>query len=473
MPSEAAGSGGTSAAAGSGSISRAPANGDAKGNSAGNPNADRGAAAGGASDEPIAPATPAGAKGQDMGMSMTMTPSPPPNTSERAISGKVIDFYRQPVPNVQVTVGAATVTTGANGEFSANAGASYDATVAVLAVQSKTIWKYVGVTRADPTLQIESGGVIRWAGVDVTLNGVGSAREEGDTLQLSYAAPGGAYLPDPSSSSAYASSISWEGSVSTSMTVHALRYLKLPGRTEPTDFYAYDTQSLSVTEMGNALVNLDLPNTERIGASGSVYGNLVQPAGTQAQVQMWLRFPDHASFPLVSDDSITTVFGYFAPTIPEGTFTLLAVAGGGDGEVSLAHVSGVKVNDPHAMLVLPPVPRNLSPGDGATLSEGAPIQWSGDAGLFLLRVRSPDSGDTMQVVTSAREAQLPEAPGFDVPSGSSVYWWVETHGGWASVDDATTSEGFLDTCTRDHKPLGPARAAGTMAESAATALIVP
>lgn len=75
--------------------------------------------------------------------------------------------------------------------------------------------------------------------------------------------------------------------------------------------------------------------------------------------------------------------------------------------------------------------------------------------------------DIAFIVTTAEEVHLPVFAGsdFSLPAGQLRYWWVETHGSYATVDDAASSTGFIDAYAGTGAPRGPRRGTGTFAQS--------
>jgi hypothetical protein len=71
------------------------------------------------------------------------------------------------------------------------------------------------------------------------------------------------------------------------------------------------------------------------------------------------------------------------------------------------------------------------------------------------------------VVTTKREAHLPVAATFMLQPNHNFAWRIETHGSYASTDEAAGPEGFLDTCGYDFRPRGATRGKGSFAETSA------
>lgn len=99
------------------------------------------------------------------------------------------------------------------------------------------------------------------------------------------------------------------------------------------------------------------------------------------------------------------------------------------------------------------------------------VRFTDGAAIEVARDSSPTANfsyvvPTMFVVTSAKQTKLPTFPAtsFAIPAGEPCDWSVETHGTYATPDEATGPEGMLDTLSNG-EPRGPRHGAGVYTES--------
>jgi hypothetical protein len=382
------------------------------------------------------------------------------------VRGKVIDPYRQPVPEAQVTIGSTTTTTGSNGEFTIPAvDSTYDATLLISYSGSDTlpryIWRFEGLTRRDPTLQVDIAGEIRSGSVEMRIAGIDFENlASGETVLTSFGGPSGVYETPWTISAMVRDLFTWRGPASTRFTAHALRILQAESQIEPSEYVSYDSEQFTLDADGSAQLDLDLARRS-LAVTQRLRGALDKPAGTQPHVDVYLRFADYAAIPVIADDSVGTDFDYHLPSVPAATITAVATLEKGDG-VLIAHLDHTGGDTP-VTLRLPAAPALVEPASSAMVSAETSFKWSGDSSVFVFRARSFDRNDALQVVTSSHEAKLPPAPGYALRPNDFT-WWIETHGTYANMDEATGPDGFLDTCA-SRRPIGPERGAGSYAES--------
>jgi hypothetical protein len=419
---------------------------------------------------PVAGATPvAGSSGTNASPSgaagAAADPSEPTNGEVR---GRVIDWYLQPVAAVQVTIGATTTTTDSNGAFLISGVAStYDATLLLTNSPSEEapryVWRFEGLTRRDPTLQVDIAGEFHSGALELHINGVDfNNLASGETVLMSFGSPSGVVDTSFDASEIVRQRLAWQGPLSARFTAHALRFLKLPNEVEPSEFVGYDDATFDLDADGSVVVALDLTR-QPLALTRTLNGTFERPPGTQPGLRLYLRFSDNALLPVIVADSPDVSFDYALPNVPGATFTVMAILESGD-SVRIMHVDHLDGSAPVA-ITLPNAPTLGEPASGALVSSQSVFKWSGDGSLFVFRARrAAGRNDVLSVVTSKREATLPSAPGYELPANNEFRWWVETHGAYANVDQAAGPQGFLDTCA-SRIPVGPERGMGTYTES--------
>jgi hypothetical protein len=95
------------------------------------------------------------------------------------------------------------------------------------------------------------------------------------------------------------------------------------------------------------------------------------------------------------------------------------------------------------------------------------FSWAGPGGVSVFKVVFNSEADAMLVVTAKQQARLPTFPGtgFAIPPGAPCSWSVQTHGHLATVDDATSPAGMLDSFAASLNPAGLNHGSGSFTES--------
>jgi hypothetical protein len=395
------------------------------------------------------------------------------------VQGTIIDFWRHKVPSIAVRVsssaGAVMATTDANGQFTAsNVVPPYDVSFRISTTGSGGtvvhVWLFKGLRRSNPTLQVYRGLPARSGTVNATISNlvfdssttavavaVGSAD---GAFEFQTSPPGTEYL-----------SGAWSGPAMTSATGHALAWKHIPNGW-PTDtttgFIAYDTRAMGLTEAaGGSSVTFDLA-TESI-TSGSITGTVVS-SGSERENDVYIHFTSGASIHLASLDVTTADFTYLVPTLPNASIAIAAQTGTiSRPPFAVAHQDGLAAGQTGVRITIPVPATLIEPADGTKpLPANATFRWSGGSGVSVWHLSSVNFYEDMFIVTADKQAQLP-APadgGLALAAGQPYTWSVENHGNLATMDDATGSNGFLDSSSRDGQVVGPRRDSGSYTGSA-------
>jgi hypothetical protein len=393
-----------------------------------------------------------------------------------AVRGRVIDFFRRPVPDVPVTIGPTTVLTDAEGVFSiADIEGPYTASLVLSMIRNNAparyAYVYEGLTRLDPTLQVYSALVQRsTSSVTVTLQNV-DFEDPNRQVIFAFSSPDGRFantaLDGPAS--ILLGAPSWTGPSTTAGNAHALRVLRPDnfGGEPPLAYEAYQTFPLAVANGAEASATFDMQLSPLPAASlsGSVSGSTLAYRSNLVSV----RFADGTLLPVLDDTAAAENFSYLVPTLP-GTSLALAATDGVIAPFVLTHQENVSPGRSDVALVLPkPVTLN-GPQEGAEVTPSTAYSWSGlaqTAQTFVWHLEFSRTFEGMYVVTSRTQIELPSfADGFAIPPGTEVYWSVETHGDAVDVDALTGPDGFLDeySLVRD-AAAGPSRGDGYFTES--------
>lgn len=394
-----------------------------------------------------------------------------------AVRGRVIDFFRRPVPDVPVTIGPTTVLTDAEGAFSIeDVEGPYTASLVLSMTRNNAparyAYVYEGLTRLDPTLQVYSALVQRsTSSVTVTLQNVDFDPDPNRQVIFAFSSPDGRFantsLDGPAS--ILLGAPSWTGPSTTVGNAHALRVLRPDnfGGEPPLAYEAYQTFPLTVTDGAEASATFDMQLSALTTASlsGTVTGSTLAYRSNLVSV----RFADGTLLPVLDDTAAAENFSYLVPTLP-GTSLAVAATDGAIAPFVLTHQENVSPGRSDVALVLPkPVTLN-GPQQGAAVTPSTAYSWSGlaqTAQTFVWHLEFVQTFEGMYVVTSRTQIELPSfADGFSIPPGTAVYWSVETHGDAVNVDALTGQDGFLDeySLVRD-AAAGPSRGDGYFTES--------
>jgi len=371
------------------------------------------------------------------------------------VAGRVIDFYRRPVPDLLVTVAGQEALTDEGGEFTFyDVAPPYDVSLVVFALVNdfqvrNEAFVYEGLTRPDPTLQVYYGLTGRDSTLLLTV--ANTTLEDDRNLSLAFSSPDGHYAAATISGDAPSLSPFWTGPASTAGNVHGLVVLRSATGTgaAPLAYEAYETTPLALDDRDTSSLTLDmsadvippviLTGSVDVGTLG-VATNLIST-----------RFADGTVLPLVSEVSNQGVFSYLVPSLPSASLTVAAAAG--SPAYSVAHVDGVPAaGSPDVELVLPRPVAPTAPANGAQVGPGTTFAWSTlgqSARVFVWHLQSLDSLESIYVITARSQIEYPELEGFDLtlPTDGepAFYWTVETHGDYASVDAASEADGFYDS----------------------------
>ncbi len=393
--------------------------------------------------------------------------------TDSTVRGRVIDFWRHPIPNIPVEVNGTVTTTDDDGEFEvADVPAVYDASFVVQNVgrygQFTHGWVYQDLTRRDPTLQIYQG--LTYHSERVELLGENVTEIDDPLLGLSIAGPDGSFPTSSTNPTAFnPSSVDWHGPVATTATAHALFMRLNPDNDFPIDYVAYDSPRVALVDGAPPTVRLDLSRDEI--PAGNLLGTVTAPVDPDRSNQVFVRFPTGGAIKLLSDAAGPDSFSYLVPNLPQGSLTVAASATYANGGLSIAHEDGLSGGSEPVALTLPTPSGLAAPAGGANgVDSTTSFQFIGspDCDAYLVTMSSYYYNSALYVVTSREEFNIPEVLGgdFQLLPDDLVEWWVETHGDAGSVDEMAASGGFMDAFSADEEtPKGPRLGSGSYTAS--------
>ncbi|MET0390620.1 MAG: carboxypeptidase-like regulatory domain-containing protein [Polyangiales bacterium] len=463
-----ASTGGERAAAGSGEPGNAGTR--ASAGAGGEPGDDEPKAGAGGSGGSVGAAGTAAAEGGTGGNAGTAGAAAP---SGGPVEGRVIDNRNHPVPNATVRIGEQRTLTDDAGRFRfESAPATYSVTASIIANvrggASRVAWEIAGLTRRDPTVQVYRALPTQSANVELRMNNATSPLPSNQTFVLGWASPDGetSYNGDYQ---ALAPEIEWIGPTTSVGIAYAL-HLEYDASGElPAKYLAYASQPLTL-EVGQETKIVELDLTPQSIASSTISGTISGLLQNRI-VRVYWRKEANTALELVSDAGDLTAFSYLVPSLggDELTVAVEDQANGRSQGMSAAFIDGVVPGQSDIALVLPPFPVLRSPANAKTdVDAGTVFEWQTDAKVSLFCAHAVDNYDMACVLTGDKTATLPVAPKSDLvtPAAAMYTWTVETHGDFASVDDACTDKGTLSPYATG-AILGTKRGSGSYTASAA------
>jgi len=402
-----------------------------------------------------------------------------PTTGTGPVKGTVIDFYGHKLSGVRVTIGDTTVVTDAQGRFEIQDDVPEEYEIACsLRPALNFVWIYQGVTRRNPTLQVRQGTPYRsgqyklelkngsFAADEITHVGFGSA-DGGSQREVSSATSTGGWV--------------WYGPETTAANVHALRWkadsddLPVSYSSHASLFAGFSTTSGDLPE-----ISLDMAPTTITTRPVSVKIN-VGTTTEQRRTYAYVTFKDSTRIELVSDYSEKTSVVYNIPTLPDSVVTIAAHSGfftaGPPYSVAWkdvpADATNLELNIPSAPSPLTPQPNAMNVDSNTQFTWGddvtTPQVWLFHAYELSQPPSASDkaTGD-VYIVTNKKSLRIPTVGGtFPLSSATRYAWVVERSTTATTVDQATTSAGFLNTYAFVDRevPEGPPRGDGVLAES--------
>jgi len=392
----------------------------------------------------------------------------------RPIRGRVIDYYENAVPGVSVTLNGASVMTDERGEFEfENAPATYSIGLSISYMDGGAMFAlsgylFVDLTRRDPTLQVYQG--LR------RVSGYLTRRVAGATFPV----PNDEIIPWQLTSQ-YGSTdfdattamprftVYWQGPpVVEGARAHAIRILRSAPPRLPISYLAHDEASFTLSTTEAAVHDLDLSSTEPL-PSDFVSGTVTGSNGGVRSNNVYVRFTDDVAVEVVEHGATTDEYSYLVPSIANSSIAVVATRGQSDlPPYAVAYGEGIAPGATNVDLEIPVAATLIAPTPGATnVDENTLFSWSGEDQVYMFSAKRGTHNEYYYVITADKEAKLPilqtTEPGF-VPNVDYA-WSVRTHRKFATVDEATGPDGYLDSYCYG-RLAGPRRGAGTHTWSA-------
>jgi hypothetical protein len=383
------------------------------------------------------------------------------------VTGTVIDFWGHKLAAVPVEIGTELVTTNAQGVFTiADVAPRYDLQLVVhwtVGREESYGWRFEGLTRRDPTLQVWAGLPSRSGFMEFTPE---NADLTGDrTLTAVFGGPDGAPYYSDIGENGFNSTLDWRGAAQTSVTARALLWGVNAQTDLPTGYFAYNSGGTSLDEQQPATLMLDMADDPNI-QSGNVTGTVTPLSSDGRSNAAYVRFANSngstAAIQLVDDGVGPDTFTYLVPSLPQGSIMVAASEGDPyDGPFAVAFKDNLAPGG-SANLTIPAAPILIAPAAGATgVDADTMFRWSGGTGPYLISMIDQDFYTGCYIVTAQTQTNLPTFAGFSLNPGGEHHWQVAVHGTYDDVDAMTGPTGYLQPLTDNDVPIGPRRGDGT------------
>lgn len=416
-----------------------------------------------------ATSTPDASQGTIGSTEETTSSTSEPSDPALRVTGRVIDFWEHPVPNVPVHIGPREALTDDSGEFTIEGVPSeYDLSLAVRIVGEVSevyAWHYIGLTRRDPTLQIYKGLNQHTAPLELSFTGFdpdagwrGEVAVGGQHGQRAYP------LGDD-----VATTLGWRGPAEQVSPVRVLMWSTTEEAPRAPAEYLYSAASevtLSESVTASVAISITEPftplSTHRVGFTTTNAPN------TSHLATAYVRFDGGPSIQVAQEPRLSATTDPFlvtVPRIPDASVTLAALSGNGANDTPFVITYAPQLTNAETpALTFPTVSELESPApDAEGVTTDTPFTWSDTAGTYVVMFEDLAVYQTVFVVTAEPTVTVPDLEHLAVyyPHGGAYRWAVESHGLATSVDQLC-ERGYLDPFSGDFLyPIGPRAGEGS------------
>jgi hypothetical protein len=370
--------------------------------------------------------------------------------SSPTVAGRIVDLFGRPLANTEVRLsGAEPALTDAQGRFTVeDVPEKYDAEFrTTVRDQYQRIYRFIGLTRRDPTFEFDRDISENEGTLQLTLTGLPTPQTGDVDAALGHPIDWLARGDETGLDSA-GDVVSYDGEDPFATELHAL-FWKNDG--VASEFYAHASQNIALNDTETTEITLGtwdaLPNT------GQLAGHIDAP-GTNPDVRVtaYAVFGDGATLSLqnVPWDSTNQTFSLTVPDLgSQATFSVAAFVG--DDGSAWGHADGFSLGASAGSINLEvPTPPLLQSPIDQTLNVTADtvFRWTpSDAGpCSLFVITDGFQKRNVNIVTCDDQVSLGEdVLAFLGPlEEDGIYWSVRSHGAEATTDEMTGEAGFID-----------------------------
>lgn len=362
------------------------------------------------------------------------------------IEGRIVDLFGRPLSEIEVRLsGGERAATDEQGRFSIeDAPATYHAEFRISARSDdyQRIYRFRGLTRRDPTFQVDNDVGESEARIDVIPTNLPTP-SVGD-LGVAFGNPFDYSFTGDETGLDGTEAIDYTGADPMPALMRALFWKDAGASSE---FFASSSQNIALNDLETTEVSVSV--WDPIAEAGQLSGHIEVPTGvTEVDVTSFVNFSDGASWRLqtVAWKSDTQTFSLNAPSIPQATHSVSAIVR--DEGYSWAHADGLALGADGIELKVPRRPRLQGPLNEATdVTAETQLRWTpSEAGPCSLVVLNDGGWHVgLRIVTCESEVAIGEDIfGALFEEGEEIFWSVQSHGSQTTTDAMTGSDGFFD-----------------------------
>jgi hypothetical protein len=365
-----------------------------------------------------------------------------PDAGGFTVNGYVVDLNGRPAPSEPIVIfstsGTQTTTSDGDGGFAiASVGVPY--TLSAIDMNSQSEVTYVGLTIANPTIQlpISSSGGNRYGTVSLAVDG--GPVLAGDLTSVLFVSPEAVVAGSFENQFGPGSlSVSWAGPPTITGNLYALELKSTDGGGSLPSGYAYGTlPGLELEDQ--TTVNQSLPLTPI--ANGTLSGTLLgKPEETSYFAVDVVLVPDGAmnnsNLYVLNDTSGATSFSYPTPSVPGTSLLLTAYANTATDNIAVS-IGGLAANTAGLTVNFPTTP--LTQTAPPSMAEGVTTATVFTSSTFpgaIYQFSMKTEGTSFYIWTASPNTTIPDlsAAGFVLSPGTSYVWGVMAYGPLTTVD---------------------------------------
>ncbi len=382
----------------------------------------------------------------------------PAGSGTVTVNGKVL-LGRTPLAGAPVRIdpGAHTTTAAADGTFTLS-GVTTPYALSAIHAAGKVAVVYAGLTRADPTAVIPSGGTVTFTNhgkVSGTVEASTGCRSGTAACEnnLGFGSPvaSGVASDGVLTPGQYSINLGWDGATSVPGTLHLLQASTNPIGATTSYWYGSKT-GVTVTNGGDTVESWDPSSVAPLPAATLSGTGTVASGYTIQDATLLLALPNvtlHAttcssSLPPVEPPCAPGAFRAWVPDVAGATLTSAVVALGPHGESVVTVRTGGVANGSGFDFAIQAGPSLQAPANGATgVSTATPFSWTAfSGGIHVVAFEPTTATDPVfYVYTSGTSATVPDLGGLSaagaLPAGAAYTWGVTAYApatvdAWAS-----------------------------------------
>lgn len=366
------------------------------------------------------------------------------------VTGRVVDFFMRPLPDIEVTIdGVGTAITDDSGEFSIGDVPDKYSVEFVPNVSGEVYsWRFVGLSRRDPTLQIYSALPTQseWT----TFKAFNPEHTADAQMSVSFAAPVSDAIDDITESSDASltdnglyTSVDWRGPATINTRAHGLQWA--PG--SPAQFYGYTSFNVTLATDAEVLLN----SWTALPTPGTVAGTIADTSSLEYQpdLMMFLGFDDGAYIPILETDAGLT-YSESVPVVNDDESITVALVLNYGVTRAVGSYAGIQPNTGLVPELALPTPTGLTGPSNSTsdVTSATIFKWSASSHskCAIFYVEDVNVYQGTRIVTCDGSANISEATLDNVLSPDTLHRWsVESHGEFDSMDELASDAGFIDS----------------------------